>query len=821
MTFGSGVDLPSSDALLALLDQFSTAVYVKDSEGRYTFVNAAGRALLQRTEAELMGATDFDLFPAPTATLVRRDDQEVMTSGKALSREEAVVFPGHTEVHYFWSIKQPLRNSQGDICGLLGMSIDIHVLKQKEQQLTALKNQYSATLKALPDLLFEVDSEGRYLSYHTPNNQLLAMPPEQFMDRTMREVLPADIAAIGYAAMQEAADKGYSGGQQICLDLPDGSHWFELSVSRKDMGPTSPPHFIFLSRDINARKQAQLALQEKESLLRAIIDNTPLEFWARDLEGRCILENNSLVKNWGSLLGTRPEDVSIRPEDQALWKSNNARAYAGEVVDNEVEYLVGGKRRICQNVVAPIRVDDRIIGIVGFNQDITERKEAEEQIRSLAFYDPLTGLPNRRLMFDRLAHALPTTQRRERQGALLLIDLDNFKQLNDTMGHDAGDQLLQEVARRLTHGIRQMDTAARLGGDEFVVMLEDLEQGETGIMQAERIALSLQNRLKEPYSLQLASSGRSFTHHCSSSVGIALFQDGTLTGEEILRRADTAMYQAKAAGRNCIRFFDPDMQAVVEARATLEGDLRNAIGQQQFILHFQPQVDRDGRYRGAEALIRWQHPQRGLVPPGDFIPIAEETGLILAMGHWVLQTACEQLARWSRHPATTSLTLAVNVSARQFHQPAFFQELAQVLETTGAPPQRLKLELTESLLLDHSDTVIQRILQLKTLGIGFSLDDFGTGYSSLVYLKRLPLDQLKIDRSFVRDILTDPNDAIIARTIVALGDSLGLEVIAEGVETESQQQMLASNGCNHYQGFLYGRPMSIDQFERALGLPAH
>lgn len=820
MTLGSGVVMPPSDALLALLDQLSTAVYIKDKQGRYSFINTAGLALLQRADSNVAGISDLELFPAEIASKVQQDDQQVLQDGITLTQEETVVFPGQTQVHHFWSVKQPLRDADGNICGLLGMSIDIHVLKHKEQQITALKNQHSATLKALPDLLFEVDSDGRYLSYHSPSESLLALPPELFMGKTMAEALPPEIAALGYAALQEAAEKGYSGGQQICFDLPDGQRWFELSVSRKDMGPDSEPHFIFLSRDINDRKMAQLALQEKESMLRAIIDNTPIEFWARDLEGRCILENNALVQHWGSLLGTRPEDTNIDPDDLALWTQNNARAYAGETVDNEVVYQVDGKRRVCQNVVAPIRVNDRIIGIVGFNQDITERKEAEEQIRNLAFYDPLTELPNRRLMFDRLHHALPVTARRGQQGALLLIDLDNFKQLNDTMGHDAGDQLLQEVARRLRSNIRQMDTAARLGGDEFVVILEDLDVGETGVMQAERIALTLQSRLKEPYPLQLASSGRSFTHHCSSSIGIATFEDTVMTAEEILRRADTAMYQAKAAGRNCVRFFDPAMQAIVETRATLEVDLRNAIGQRQFILHFQPQVDGEGCYRGAEALIRWQHPQRGLVPPGDFIPIAEETGLILDLGHWVLQTACEQLARWSRHPATARLTLAINVSARQFHQPAFFQELAQVLESTGAPPQRLKLELTESLLLDHSDTVIQRILQLKTLGIGFSLDDFGTGYSSLVYLKRLPLDQLKIDRSFVRDILTDPNDAIIARTIVALGDSLGLEVIAEGVETESQQQMLASNGCHHYQGFLFGRPMSIDHFERALGIPA-
>ncbi|MEZ5507057.1 MAG: diguanylate cyclase [Gammaproteobacteria bacterium] len=655
MTLGSGVVMPPSDALLALLDQLSTAVYIKDKQGRYCFINTAGLVLLQRADSNVAGISDLELFPPEIARKLQQDDQQVLQDGLTLTQEENVVFPGQTQVHHFWSVKQPLRDADGNICGLLGMSIDIHVLKHKEQQITALKNQYSATLKALPDLLFEADSDGRYLSYHSPSESLLALPPDLFVGRTMGEALPADIAAIGYAALQEAAEKGYSGGQQICLDLPDGRRWFELSVSRKDMGPDTKPHFIFLSRDINDRKMAQLALQEKESMLRAIIDNTPIEFWARDMEGRCILENNALVQHWGSLLGTRPDDSDIRPEDLALWKANNARAYAGETVDNEVVYQISGKRRVCQNVVAPIRVNDRIIGIVGFNQDITERKEAEEQIRNLAFYDPLTELPNRRLMFDPAPSPHCRSLRDGVSKARCHRSISgNFKQLNDTMGHDAGDQLLQEVARRLRASIRQMDTAARLGGDEFVVILEDLDVGETGVMQAERIALTLQSRLKEPYPLQLASSGRSFTHHCSSSIGIATFENTAMTAEEILRRADTAMYQAKAAGRNCVRFFDPP-DAGGGGSTRIIGN-RPAQCCRKTAVH--PAFPAPGGWRGALPGCRSPDPlaasRRGLVPPGISFP--SPTGLILDLGHWVLQTVCEQLARWSRHPATAETT---------------------------------------------------------------------------------------------------------------------------------------------------------------------
>lgn len=795
-------------------DQLETAVYVKDREGRYLYVNPVGCTLLRRPPEEVIGRYDIDFFPPGVVALLRRDDLEVMQQGKSISKEEVVTFSHLDSTRYLWSIKQPWRDGQGNIVGVIGLSLDIQVLKEREQQLTALKNHYDTILKAMPDLMFELDIDGRYLDYHSPREELLAAPPEQFLGRTMREILPPHAVDVCMAALHQANVVGFSTGTQFYLDLPNGRHWFELSIARKQTPLGEKPCFIALSRDITERKRAETALQEKESLLRAVVDNTPLQFWARDLDERCILQNIELVKNWGDILGKRPEDTPVSERDRAIWKANNQRAYAGEVVDCEVEYLVDGKTRIYQNTVAPIRVDDRIIGIVGFNQDITERKRADEQIRHLAFFDALTALPNRRLMFDRLSHALLATSRRRHQGALLLIDLDNFKQINDAMGHDAGDCLLREVAQRLLTGIRQSDTAARLGGDEFVVILEDLAEGEAGIIQAEHVALHLQEEMRKPYVLQLTGHAQSFSYHCTCSIGIAMFQHEHITGEELLRRTDMALYQAKAAGRDLIRFFDPAMQALVADRVALEADLRNALDQGQFMLYLQPQVDQREQLIGAEALLRWQHPQRGWVSPAEFIPVAEETGLIVPLGAWVIETACQLLARWKDRPNAASVIVSVNVSARQFHQPAFVESLSRVLERTQAPAHRLKLELTESLLLDHADAVIRRIAEIKRLGVGFALDDFGTGYSSLVYLKRLPLDQLKIDRSFVNDILTDPNDAIISRTIVALGQSLGLMVIAEGVETTEQKMMLGEQGCFHYQGFLFGRPIPIDAFEQ-------
>ena len=438
-----------------------------------------------------------------------------------------------------------------------------------------------------------------------------------------------------------------------------------------------------------------------------------------------------------------------------------------------------------------------------------ERRAAEEAAMNLAFYDPLTQLPNRRLLMDRLTQALASSARSGHQGALLLIDLDNFKTLNDTLGHDKGDLLLQQVGQRLVGCVREGDTVARLGGDEFIVMLEALnDHPEEAATQAEAVGTKIIAALNQPYQLT------GHANRSTPSIGLTLFAGHHLSMDELLKQAELAMYQSKTAGRNTLQFFDQKMQAVATERAALEADLREALRQQQFILYYQPQVVGEGHLTGAEALVRWQHPQRGLVSPAEFIPMAEETGLILPLGLWVLETACAQLVNWARQPNTEHLTLAVNVSVNQMHQADFVPQVLAVLGKTGANPQRLKLELTESLLVSHVETTIAKMAALKAHGVGFAVDDFGTGYSSLSYLKRLPLDQLKIDQGFVRDILTDPNDAAIARMIIALAESMGLTVIAEGVELEAQRDFLARLGCHAYQGYHFSRPLPIDRFEQ-------
>ena len=458
--------------------------------------------------------------------------------------------------------------------------------------------------------------------------------------------------------------------------------------------------------------------------------------------------------------------------------------------------------------------DDRgvLTHYVSTFSDISNLKVAESEIHNLAFYDPLTALPNRRLLLNRLAKAQAASNRSQQYGALLMIDLDNFKTLNDTLGHDMGDRLLIEVASRLTFRIREGDTAARLGGDEFVVMLEDLgEDAAIAGVQAENIAESIRLALAKPY--VMLGKGE---HFHSASFGISLFCGHDKTTEAILKQADIALYKSKDAGRNTIRFFDNEMQTALDLRAGLEAGLRQALSRNEFRLYVQPQVDGERQLLGAETLLRWQPPGEPMVAPGEFISLAEDTGLIVPIGLWVLDSACAHLRRWAQNPKTAGLYLAVNVSARQFRQADFVEQVKSALLRHQVDPKLLKLELTESLLLDHVDSVVAKMQQLREVGVRFSLDDFGTGYASLSYLKRFPFEQLKVDRSFIRDITVDPDDAAIVRAIIAMGSTLRLSVVAEGVEADDQHAYLVEHGCRAFQGYLFGRPMPFDEFEAGL-----
>jgi diguanylate cyclase (GGDEF)-like protein/PAS domain S-box-containing protein len=567
---------------------------------------------------------------------------------------------------------------------------------------------------------------------------------------------------------------------------------------------------IWIYADVTDRRQA-----ETDERIAAIAFESNQGMVITDAHGMILRVNRAFTESTGytaeEVVGCNPRLLQSGRHDadfyRAMWDSiQGAGVWQGEVWDQRKNGEVYPKWLI---ISAVKDVDGAVTHYIGVHLDLTERKAAEAKINELAYFDQLTGLPNRTLLLDRLKQVMAASERSGNYGALILIDLDNFKTLNDTAGHDVGDLLLTQAAQRLTTCMREGDTVARLGGDEFVVMLVNHSKNERdAVADVEKIAEKILSVLSQMYQFS------NVVFHGTASVGITLFMGQVAGVDSLMKQADLAMYKAKEAGRNRFCFFDAQMEFAVKERAVLESDLRRAVGEKQFLLHYQPQVLGEGRLTGAEALVRWQHPRRGMVSPGEFIPLAEDTGLILPLGHWVLETACTQLALWASRPDMAHLTLAVNVSAHQFRLPDFVDQVLAVLNNTGANPYRLKLELTESLLVDNVQDIIDKMVALKARGVGFSLDDFGTGYSSLSYLKRLPLDQLKIDQSFVRDVLTDPNDAAIAKTVVALAQSLGLGVIAEGVETEAQRDFLASSNCHAYQGYFFSRPLPIAEFEK-------
>lgn len=584
-------------------------------------------------------------------------------------------------------------------------------------------------------------------------------------------------------------------------------------------------HNVALSQEIKRRQAIEADLQRQGEALDKT--NTELRIAAAAFnaqEGMIVTDINGVIlsanRSFLSLTGYTAEELvgqtprlfrSLRRETdfyQSMW--NSVRSTGGWQGEMSLRTKSGEHCPRWLAISAVRNEAGEVTNYIGSYYDISKLKHAEEKIHELAFYDQLTGLPNRVLLIDRVRHALNANLRHKFFGALLFIDLDNFKTLNDSLGHDMGDLLLKNAAARISRCIRTEDTVARFGGDEFVVLLGNLgtQKAKTAALQAEAIAEKILAAFAEPFRLDM------YEHPCTPSIGVTLFSPEDRNVEELLKRADLAMYDAKTAGRNGLRFFDPVMQTMISARAALEADLREDLKNETLLLHYQPQVDHEGRLIGAEALARWPHAQKGMISPSDFIPVAESTGLILPLGTLMLTIACRQIALWSDDPATEHLTIAINVSALQMRQKNFVEQVCTIIEQAGANPHRVKIELTESTLVSNVEDVIAKMEKLKKIGISFSLDDFGTGYSSLSYLKRLPINQLKIDRSFVKDILVDPNDAAIAQMIVALSKSLGLSVIAEGVETEEQYTFLARQGQLNYQGYLFGRPLPPEDFER-------
>lgn len=690
-----------------------------------------------------------------------------------------------------------------------------HTALQKQAQVlktaqTELEQAQSVAL--LGSWVYDPESGRMRLSHECC--RILGMPPGQEISRDdyLNLVHPKDRAPV-QEVMARVMDSGAVDHEHRIV-VAGQLRWVRHKANPVRVAPDARVQIMGIVQDISERKHREAALQESEQRYRAAFQISPDAVSInRRADGVYVDVNDGFTRLTGwrrdEVIGKTPGELRIFRTADEYKRVIMALNAAGRCENLEADFMTQDGRTLNGQMSAQVMHIDGIACVLSVSRDLTSRKQAEQQINSLAFYDSLTQLPNRRLFLDRLRQAMGVSARHRQQGAVLFVDLDDFKTLNETMGHEQGDRMLQLVASSLLSCVREGDTVGRTGGDEFVILLEGLGEGvNDAVTQVEGVGRKVLASLNRTYDLQGAFI------HGSASVGITLFgPEASEQPDEPVKRAELAMYQAKTAGGNTLRFFEPGMQASVSARADLAMGLREAIQKGHLVLHYQPQVADGGRVVGVEALVRWMHPERGLIPPADFIPLAEETGLIVPMGVWVLQTACEVLARWAKGGPCAHLDLAVNVSARQFNQPEFVEQLLSIIQRTGAPARHLKLELTESLLVNHVEDVIARMNLLKAAGVGFSLDDFGTGYSSLSYLKRLPLDQVKIDQGFVRNILDDANDASIARMVVALASSMGLGSVAEGVETEAQREFLAGLGCHCYQGYLFSRPVPIEDFE--------
>lgn len=798
-----------SRKLLETLEAMSDAFYTLDRQWRFTYLNQAAERLLRHARQELLGKGLWDAYPDLVGTHFGAQYEIVM------AQRRPVVFEEYYAPLQVWKDVRIYPTEEG----LAAYTTDITERKQLQEMEREAAERFRMVARVTSDIIWDWDVPNDRLWWSEGVQSVFGYGADVFHDGIgdwTSRIAPEDRERVVgglYAAMNGGHDTWRAEHRFL---RQDGTYVTvrDQGVFRRDAeGATR--NVVGSMLDISADRQADAgrrAAEARNRLLASLLDKAHDAISVSGTDMRITYWNQGAERLFGwttaeAIGKTKSELLTLDKEDleQAFEQVLRKGEWRGEITKRRKD----GRAVPVESHLTLVRGDDgQPQSVLAIDTDITQRKHDEQAILNLAFFDPLTRLPNRRLLLDRLRHAVAATKRDGHGGAVLFIDLDNFKTLNDTLGHDKGDQLLQQVARRLEARVpRDSDTVARHGGDEFVILLEYLSTDpEEAAAQAERVGEKLLAAFNEPFQLD------GHQHHASPSVGVALFDKDMKDIDELLKRADLAMYQAKAAGRNTIRFFDLHMQTVINARVELEADLRRSLQTRGFTLHYQRQTDSNGALVGAEALLRWQRPDSRQVSPSVFIPLAEETGLILQLGEWVLEAACRQLVAWRSRPETAHLTMAVNVSARQFRHQGFVDQVRRVIERTGADPQRIKLELTESLLLANIENTIDTMRALKENGIGFALDDFGTGYSSLAYLKRLPLDQLKIDRSFVRDVLTDQNDAAIARTILGLGNSLGLEVIAEGVETADQRNFLALHGCRAFQGYLFGRPVAAEQF---------
>ncbi|HEX5337736.1 MAG TPA: EAL domain-containing protein [Gallionella sp.] len=681
--------------------------------------------------------------------------------------------------------------------------------KHAEQRLKQALEFSESIINAIPDLLFELDRGGKYHNVWAQNPELLAAQKEVLLGNTVHDVLAPEAAAIVMDSIRDADEKGFSFGKIICIAVAHGESWFELSVSRKTASDALTNTFLVLSRDITERKRTEDALIERERELRTLLDNTPdiIARYDRDCRRRYANPAFGAMVGGGvtGLIGSKPSECPGGAYAESYEGKLHDVFATGANVEFEVNWTSKDGVSICTHtkLAAERNSSGEVISVLAVGRDITELNAYREKIHRMAFYDSLTSLPNRALFNDRLRQMLIDASWHGQHAGVMLLDLDRFKMVNDTLGHPAGDELLREAASRLMHGVRDYDTVARLGGDEFAILLPEVRFGE----DIGGIALKILKSFNEPFSLE----GRDVFVSCS--IGIVVYPEDGSDADDLLRQADSAMYLAKRSGRNNFRFYSKELTDSANERLSLESELRHAIARNELELYYQPKVNlADGTVMGSEALLRWNRPERGTESPDTFVWIAEDCGLIVEIGEWVLRDAC-RTAYERNSPGKPLHKVAINLSARQFQSGDLVNTVRAILNETCCAPGWIELEITESLLLDEGGEVLETLEAFRAMGITIAIDDFGTGYSSLSYLARFPISTLKIDRSFIRNIASDSFQAELVKAIISIAHCLGQQIVAEGVETSEQAVFLAAHGCHIAQGYLYSKPLPKHLFE--------
>jgi diguanylate cyclase (GGDEF)-like protein/PAS domain S-box-containing protein len=810
------IHLAEHIGLLSIIDQIGFYIYVKDMAGRYLYANQRVQELFGASFDTIVGQDDSAFFNLEITNETQFNDARVIKHGDTLECEERTVVKSTGEERTYWSVKKPMYNQQSEIVGMCGISTDITASKVLEKVLQTKEQRLREAQQISHIGSWELDLISGVSVWSDETFRLLEMDKDVHLatlDNLLAAIHPDDLEAVKAAYLSPLVSEE---PKQIThrLLLSDGQiKWVNQRFSAYLNYKGNPLRTVGTIQDVTERVHADKALR-----IAATAFETHDAIMITNATDTTILRVNQAFQK---VTGYHSDEV-VGQNPRILYSGRHSANFYTEmwrqlVETGEWEGEIWDRRKCGQiypkwlTITAVKNTYGETSEYVAIFRDITELKQNKEDLHRLAFYDELTKLPNRHLLQDRLQQVAASNTQKNLPGALLFIGLDYFKTLNDTKGRKVGDLLLQQVAERIQACLRESDTLARLGGDEFVVIQLGRQQDHKNTaVQAEQLGRRVLEALNRVYFLA------GHEHYSSASIGITVFNEPNNQLDELLKQANIAMSEAKIAGRNDLRFFNLEMQNTISNRVAIERELHHAITNNQFQLYYQIQLDNDYLPLGAEALIRWIHPERGMVSPAEFIPIAEASSLILDIGYWVLDCACQQLAKWSKHETSQNLILAINVSARQFAMPNFFDSVKKVIRIHGIKASRLKLELTESVILIDVEDVVAKMHALKAIGVRLSLDDFGTDYSSLSYLKKLPFDQLKIDQSFVQDIVRDPNDAMMVKTIIELGRNFCLNVIAEGVETEAQFQFLKQNGCMAYQGYLFSKPLSIENFEQLL-----